>query len=136
MPGKTWDAVVPQEVLTRLQRQHPNVLLVGPTGFVNAALKSVEPLAPQPIVSWNPCETREIPDGSYATLLIRRVDTADAEQQRQLCKWFETRQQRIQVISTTQAPLFPLVQAGTFLETLYYRLNHVSLISGTAGGGY
>ncbi len=133
MPGEDWDAVVPQDVLTRLQRQHPNVLLVGPPSFLSAALKSLEPLAAQPVVSWNPCEMPGIPDGSHGTLIIHRVDTADLDQQQRLCQWLESRTRPVQVISTALAPLYPFVPAGTFLETLYYRLNHVCLISGTLG---
>jgi len=129
MPGEGWHDVLPQDVLTRLKRQHPNLLVVGPVAFVHAALRSIEPLVPQPIVSWHPYEKREVPDESYATLVIHRVDTADADQQRQLCEWFDTRPRHVQVVSTALAPLYPFVQNGTFLEALYYRLNHVSLIS-------
>ena len=128
MPGG-WDNVLPQDVLTRLKRQHPNILVVGPAAFVNAALRSIEPLVPQPIVSWRPSETRAVPADSYATLVIHRVDTADAAQQRQLCDWFDKRPGHIQVVSTALAPLYPFVENGTFLEALYYRLNHVSLIA-------
>jgi len=129
MPGEGWDNVLTQDVLARLKRQHPNILVVGPAAFVHAALRSIEPLVPQPIVSWRPYETREVPVESYATLVIHRIDTADADQQRQLCEWFDTRPRHVQVVSTTVAPLYPFVQNGTFLEALYYRLNHVSLIS-------
>ncbi len=135
MPGEHWDAVVPKDVLAQLRRQHPNLLLIGPTGFVNGALKTVEPLLLQPIVSWSPYDQRDIPDGSYATLVVHRIDTADGEQQRHLCEWFESRSRPVQVISTALAPLYPFVTAGTFIETLYYRLNHVCLISGTLGCG-
>jgi len=129
MPGESWDNVLPQDVLTRLERQHPNVLVVGPAAFVHAALRSIEPLVPQPIVAWRPYETREVPAESYATLVIHRVDTADTDQQRELCEWFDARPKHVQVVSTSLAPLYPFVQNGTFLEALYYRLNHVSLIS-------
>jgi len=129
IPGEGWDNVLPQEVLTRLKRQHPNILVVGPAAFVHAALRSIEPLVPQPIFSWRPYEARGVPADSYATLVIHRVDTADADQQRQLCDWFDTRPRHIQVVSTALAPLYPFVENGTFLEALYYRLNHVSLIS-------
>src|SRR5436305_9800181 len=85
MPGGGWDAMLPNDVLTRLTRQRPNILLVGPAAFAQAALKSVESLVPHPTVSWAPDQTRTVPAGSYATLLIHRIDTADGEQQQQLC---------------------------------------------------
>jgi hypothetical protein len=127
VPGKSWHAVLPQERLTRLARQRPNILLIGPASFTRAALKQIEPLVTQPIVAWQPQETPSVPEGSYGTLLIHRLDQADSEQQTQLCEWFDTRPCHIQVVSTSPAPLFAFVEQGTFLETLYYRLNHVCL---------
>ena len=128
-PSEGRGVVLPQEVLTRLKRQHPNILLIGPAAFALAALKSIEPVVPQPVVSWRPHETRGVPSGSFGTLVIHRVDTADAEQQQLLCEWFNVRPQHVQVVSTALAPLFPFVEQGTFLEALYYRLNHVCLFA-------
>jgi Sigma-54 interaction domain len=128
-PGKNWHAVLPQERLERLARQRPNILLIGPTSFTRAALKQIEPLVAQPIVAWQPQEAPSVPEGSYGTLLVHRLDLADSNQQVQLCEWFDTRPCHIQVVSTSPAPLFEFVEQGTFLETLYYRLNHVCLTS-------
>lgn len=129
MPGQGWEGVLPPDVLTRLKRQHPNILLIGPAAFALAAMKSIEPVVPQPIVSWRPHEARGVPSGSFGTLVIHRVDTADPEQQQQLCEWFNVRPQHVQVVSTALAPLYPFVEEGSFLEALYYRLNHVCLIA-------
>ena len=46
-----------------------------------------------------------------------------ADDQRRLCDWLEITAGRTPVVSTTRQPLFPLLEAGTFAETLYYRLN-------------
>jgi hypothetical protein len=129
MPVDRRDAVLPEEVLSRLTRQHPNILLVGPAAFTDAALKLIEPLVHHPIAWWMPNEKRTVPVGTFATLIIGRVDAADAEQQNHLCDWFDKRPGHAQVVSTAVTPLFPLIQAGTFLESLYYRLNHVCVLS-------
>jgi hypothetical protein len=129
MPVDRWDAVLPGEVLTQLTRQHPNILLVGPTAFTDAGLKLIAPLVHVPVAWWMPHEKHAIPTGAFATLFIGGVDSADADQQRQLCHWLEVCPDRVQVVSTAVTPLFPLVQAGTFLDTLYYRLNHVCMRS-------
>jgi len=129
MPVEQWDAVLPHEVLTRLTRQHPNVLLVGPPAFTEAALKQIEPLVHHPVARWVPDGKRTIPLGAFATLFVGRLDIADAEQQSHLCQWFDTHPGHVQVVSTAVTPLFPLIQAGTFLEALYYRLNHVCVLS-------
>jgi hypothetical protein len=129
MPGTGSETVLPQDVLARLTRQHPNILLVGPAAFIHAALKTIEPLVPQPIVSWRPYETHGVPDAACSTLVIHRVDTANVEQQQELFGWFETKARQVQVVATTLAPLYPRVTEGAFLEALYYRLNHVCLMS-------
>jgi hypothetical protein len=129
MPVDRWDAVLPDEVLTRLTRQHPNILLVGPETFTDAALKLIEPLVHHPIAWWVPDAQESVPAGAFATLIIGRVDAADPEQQHDLCEWFDGCKGRVQVVSTSFTPLFPLIQEGTFLEALYYRLNHVCVLS-------
>ena len=129
MPVDRWDAVLPEEMLTRLTRQHPNILLVGPATFTEAALRLIEPLVQHPIAWWAPAQKRSVPTGGFATLFIGGVDAADAEQQSHLCQWFDAYPGRVQVVSTAVTPLFPLIQAGGFLDTLYYRLNHVCVVS-------
>ena len=44
---------------------------------------------------------------------------------RVLLDWLEAAAGRMQVVSTTPATLLPHVQAGAFIEQLYYRLNTV-----------
>jgi hypothetical protein len=129
MPVEHWDAVLPDEVLTRLTRQHPNVLVVGPPAFTNAALRQIEPLVQHPIAWWVPDVKRTIPRGAFATLFVGRLDTADTEQQSHLWQWFDTYPGHVQVVSTAVTPLFPMIQTGRFLEALYYRLNHVCVLS-------
>jgi transcriptional regulator of acetoin/glycerol metabolism len=47
------------------------------------------------------------------------------QEQIRLLEWLALAAGRTQVISTSVAPLFPRVQAGSFIDTLYYRLNTV-----------
>src|SRR5262245_32765979 len=54
MPVDRWDAVLPEELLTRLTRQHPNILLVGPATFTEAAIRLIEPIVQHPIAWWMP----------------------------------------------------------------------------------
>ncbi len=47
---------------------------------------------------------------------------------RNLCSiWLDRAPGRTQVVSTTPALLFPRVQAGAFIDRLYYRLNTVCM---------
>lgn len=58
------------------------------------------------------------------TVILQDVDAFDRVQQQRLLRWLdEPRSGRMQVISVTATRLYDLVQAGTFLEPLYYRLN-------------
>ena len=57
-------------------------------------------------------------------MILQDVDAFDPVQQQRLLRWLdEPRSGRTQVISLTATRLYNLVQAGTFSEPLYYRLN-------------
>jgi transcriptional regulator of acetoin/glycerol metabolism len=63
-----------------------------------------------------------------ATLLSCDVATMSLDQQRALLSWLDqVAPGQTQVVSTTNLELFPLVEHGTFLEALYYRLNTMRL---------
>lgn len=100
-----------------------NALLIGASKAVESSLAVIEPQLREPIVTWTPAMTALVPDGDCATLIIVGVTAMDVDQQRQLLKWLDVRSQSVQVISTSEAPLWPLVEAGAFLQSLYYRLN-------------
>jgi hypothetical protein len=57
------------------------------------------------------------------TAVIRDVDGLTPVEQRKLLDWLVSAATRTQVVSTTSAPLLPLVETGLFNDTLYYRLN-------------
>ena len=63
------------------------------------------------------------PDGGTGTLILRDVAAMPRNDQHRLCDWLAVTAGRTRVVSTTRQPLFPLLEAGTFVETLYYRLN-------------
>ena len=64
MPGGGWDAMLSNDVLTRLTRQRPNILLVGPAAFAQAALALTAVLTdPARVVSRDAVDIRcEAPD--------------------------------------------------------------------------
>ena len=69
------------------------------------------------------------------TLLICDVATLSLDQQRALLSWLDCAVPgQTQVVSTTALELFPLVEHGTFLQTLYYRLNSVRLDAPVTAG--
>ena len=103
----------------------PNMLIVGPGAAVDAFIGAVTPHLRAPVRPFVcPALPSNLPvDG---TLILRSVDALDAHQQQGLARLLDESQSRhTQVISITATPLYLMVQAGMFLDRLYYRLNVV-----------
>jgi transcriptional regulator of acetoin/glycerol metabolism len=56
---------------------------------------------------------------------VHDVDTLDTLGQLRLFEQLMDRSANQQIVSTASVPLLPLVEAGAFDRTLYYRLNTV-----------
>jgi len=108
----------------------PNVLLEGAHEATDAIVAEATGLLAKPHVTWTGAAP---PGGRPATLLVRSVSEFNRDQQQSLLAWLEAPGDRVQVISTTTEPLYPLVSGGRFLASLYYRLN-VLLLEVAAGG--
>jgi hypothetical protein len=115
-----WDAVC--------QGQH-NFLLVGTPSATNAMLAAMTPHLDEPLQRYSPKAGLALPQPSEGTLILLEVARLDAKQQTELLRWLDQFAQRshVQVISTTSKPLFSLVEHGTFLIDLYYKLNIVRI---------
>jgi hypothetical protein len=102
-----------------------NLLIVvreGTNGFAEQLMAELT----TPVVAWRPGERLMLPQPAQTgTLLLHNVGALSLLDQRYLIEWLERAAGRTQVVSTTPAALLPLVQAGTFLAKLYYRLNTV-----------
>jgi len=107
-----------------------NLLLVGPDAAVERVLEAVVAggAAAREHDTWRPGKPFVLPEAqTTTTLILRDVDTLVREDQRRLLEWMEQAAGRAQVISTASAPLLPDVEAGAFMQTLYYRLNTIYL---------
>ena len=67
------------------------------------------------------------PAANTGTLILHEVGSLTNDDQLQLLGWLEQAEGRTRVVSTSAASLFARVEAGLFIEKLYYRLNTVSL---------
>ena len=108
-----------------LLHTHPNMLVFGTGAAADAFIRAVTPHLRSPVRSFvsGALPPRLPADG---TLILRDVDALDADQQQRLIHWLDDPQNgRPQTISITATPLYLLVQAGMFLDRLYYRLNVV-----------
>jgi len=103
-----------------------NVLVVGPEPLVKNVLKLVAP-APRRDGLVQSREGRlHLPSPLCPpTVVVQDVDALTMAEQRQLLEWLDVPTTRTQVISTASMPLLPRIEALTFNETLYYRLNTI-----------
>ena len=100
-----------------------NVLLVGADGPVEQIVDALRPDFCQRIEVWRPASRLLLPIGGTGTLILHDVGAMPHNDQCRLCDWLEVTAGRTRVVSTSRQPLFPLLEAGTFVETLYYRIN-------------
>jgi hypothetical protein len=100
-----------------------NVLLVGPELIVAPVIAAMRPFFESPIRRWAPGEPATLP---CQTLLVEDADRLTLAEQRQLDDRLASLSEA-QVVSLSSVPLFPLVEQGKFLASLYYRLNIVYL---------
>jgi len=108
--------------IARLARA--NVLLVGSDRMAEQIVDALRPGFCEPIGVWHPASRLILPPvAGTGTLILRDVGAMPRDDQRRLCEWLEVTACRTRVVSTPRHPLFPLLEAGTFGETLYYRLN-------------
>ena len=106
-----------------IRTSRANVLVSGPREATHAFIVAVTPHLHEPVYDGSTGDALPIAP-AVGTLILRDVDALNREQQQRLLFWLDEPQHGLtQVISLTATPLYPLVQAGTFLEQLYYRLN-------------
>jgi hypothetical protein len=106
-----------------------NILLIGTADRTSAFIADLLPELNEPIEL---CEAKDFrPPDQPGTLLLYNATEMPAAGQAALCGWLDnTRGTR--VVTTVDRPLFPQVEAGLFLATLYYRLNIVTIDLGVA----
>jgi hypothetical protein len=114
--------------LLLMRRPRTNLLLMGKEGIVQSVLDMLLPNLYTPLDYWHPGERLMLPPASQSgTLILRDVGWLTPHDQFRLLEWLELTAGRTQVISTIPSPLLPRLQAGEFLDTLYYRLNTVCM---------
>lgn len=111
--------------LFRARIMEANALLVGPDNLVENMVSLVVPDLQPTATIRRQNEELLLPTASarIRTAVIRDVDGLTPVEQRRLLDWLVSAPNRTQVVSTTSAPLLPLVETGVFNDTLYYRLN-------------
>jgi transcriptional regulator of acetoin/glycerol metabolism len=79
-----------------------------------------------PAAVWRPGQRLVLPQMSHGeTMILHDVGALSLDDQHRLAAWLEGAGRSTHIVSTTPVPLLPHVQAGAFLDKLYYRLNMV-----------
>jgi hypothetical protein len=105
-----------------------NLLVMHRTGALQDLLEWLMLDLRKPIATWSPGERLVLPPSAWArTMILKDVGALTHADQRRLLDWLDLAGGRTQVVSTTPAPLVPRVQAGAFIDRLYYRLNTVCM---------
>lgn len=103
-----------------------NVLLEGSVAATDAVLQLLRPLIREPML-WNAPPAMLHPRNSKThTLIVKEAADLDGDQQRALLAWMNDAQGS-HIVATSSRTLYPLVEAGLFDASLYYRLNVVLL---------
>ena len=114
-----------------------NALLHGSHRTLSEATKALAPYLNVPLHTASAFRW-SLPDVATGTLLLEHVAECSAEQQRAALEWLDGAARQVQVVTTTDRPLFDLVKRGAFLKALYYRLNtiYVTLDSCSFAGSF
>ena len=112
------------------------VLLTGPAAATRELVLELEPGLAKPIIHLT-CRHDVLVVGleDAATLILHDIDQLGVVAQRRLSAWLNVVTDQTLIISTSARPLFPMVRAHAFLDTLYYRLNTLYVDLGLAGDG-
>ncbi len=80
------------------------------------------------VASWRPGQRLVLPPvARLSTLILHDVGSLSFDDQQRLVEWLERAAGRTQVVATSRTALLPRVDAGTFIDTLYHRLNTIAL---------
>ena len=103
-----------------------NVLIEGPVAETHALLLLLQPHIGKPVLWRRPHARLEFSGRDAGALILEDVSTLTTADQTRLLAQVDAGP-RMQIISTSEHPLFPLVARGAFNAALYYRLNVVLL---------
>jgi hypothetical protein len=117
-----WTPPIPPFVL----RTQLNVLCLGTTKQASDFIAGLLPSLAEPIVLFDAADSLQLRE-PIGTLILANATEMSMAQQVDLLARLEDSLQRTRLITTVGRPLFPEVEAGRFLDALYYRLNTILL---------
>jgi hypothetical protein len=108
-------------------REHCNVLIEGNSAAADVVLEALRPHFRAPILEHRPKPGVPVPLPAQGTLVLLEVADMAPREQARLLRWLHERNGSVQVASICSDRLYPIVEAGRFDASLYYRLNIVRI---------
>jgi transcriptional regulator of acetoin/glycerol metabolism len=104
-----------------------NMLLIG-VNSANRDLVEASLVGLGLVSRWEPGERLVLPaSADTGTLILHEVGSLPHDDQVRLLAWLEQSEGRTRVVCTVSSSLYARVEAGLFLEKLYYRVNTVTV---------
>jgi len=129
-------SALPEQMLVdmdALARRRANALIIGDQFAVRRVLNTVWPSLAKP-VQWVEGTRLALPVQPGGTLILDAGDRLSERDQASFLGWLDDSGRSACVLTTSPRPLFPLVEAGLFVDVLYYRLNQVFIDAGSVLG--
>jgi hypothetical protein len=120
-PARLADVRLPPEEVRALLTIQPNLMLSGPEAITSAVIRSLRPVLRQPVWETD-AEALTPPTTPVGAVIVWCAASLAAEDQTRLLRWIRDHL-RVQLVTITEKPMFPLVSRGAFLAPLYYLLN-------------
>ena len=110
-------------------RDHCNVLVEAPATAAGQIISALRPHLRYPILEYSCNDGVPMEPPAQGSVILLEVASLVPDQQAALLRWLNEGAGRfdVQLASTSSEPLYPLVEAGTFDATLYYRLNTIRI---------
>jgi transcriptional regulator of aromatic amino acid metabolism len=118
-----WGALLEDCALAQAARA--NLLLVHVDADLQDFVESLLLDRREPMPIWRPGQPLVLPPHARRMMILQDVGAMSLEDQHRLLAWLEGPGKRTQIVSTSPVSLVQRLEAGTFLDTLYYRLNVV-----------
>jgi hypothetical protein len=106
-----------------LAHTHPNVHIRAAAPLAMTLITALALGLRQPVHVQTAWDRAVAP--TNGTLVLYGVDALDRREQQQLFAWLDATHAAVQLVSVSTEPIFPLVERGLFLDSLYYRLNTI-----------
>jgi hypothetical protein len=116
----------PADLRSLARQLKGGMILIGPADAAGSALEALRAGLATPVVECDCGKPLGLPPDA-STVILRDVARLAIGQQRDLLQWMEAHVGRVLIIAVATDSLYPLVARGTFLDTLFYRLNVVTL---------